>query len=109
LGKKEVAEEFKRELTLRLQSNYPKDDSAVTAETCWTAIRDSLRETAQEVLGYKDSRITPWITETTLQLAEERRKAKEDNDCTWSLDSMLKLKRITNDMRASARRDKQVW
>lgn len=109
LRNKDVAEKFQRGLQQRLEMSYPKDDcQTASVSNCWTSIRESLRQTAQEVLGYRNAKMTPWITEATLELAEARRNAKQLNDCTWSLSSMLKLKKLTYDMRASARRDKQV-
>ena len=49
----------------------------------------------------------PWITQTTLQLADEKRKCK--NSRLQSAEKMSEYRRMCNRVRKSARKDKNKW
>ena len=53
-------------------------------ETRWTNIKESCKETAEEVLGYRKKEIKSWISATSWKKIDDRRFCKAKVDSTRS-------------------------
>src|SRR5207245_11214374 len=66
-----------------------------------------LMDAVEEVVPTVERPRREWISDTTLVLAKEKRKAKENRNV--SEETKRKYKKLCNETRTSARKDKQEW
>ena len=72
-------------------------------EALWDDIKKVFNETANKVLGVKKTKkAKPWISESTIQMADAKRKArKEQND--------VEYKKLKKDIKTKIKEDKETW
>lgn len=87
--------EFELELKNRFAPLDPKNLEEMTQNFTKVVV-----ETAYKILPVKRKRTKPWISTRTLELSDQRRKAKGDPQ---------KAKDLRRDIKASVREDQQEW
>jgi hypothetical protein len=73
-------QEFKQNFQLSLRNKYEQLGSLENEdiENHWSMVKHVVLGTAEEVLGFKNSRRKEWMTEETWEKVAERRKVKEE-------------------------------
>ena len=76
-GSDEVRKKFQQELSQKVENSWPIDRDT-TCEHKWNVLRDSLKETADSVLGYEEKKQSDWYSESvdTIETALNQR-----NEC----------------------------
>ena len=84
-------------------------------EKKWQKFEDAYKETAKEVLGYKQKGNKPWISRESWSLVEERKRLKINIEQTKSNRIKQNLKEkyrhtcIDKEVKKSMRKDKRKW
>ncbi|XP_052231603.1 uncharacterized protein LOC127845002 [Dreissena polymorpha] len=98
-----VKEEFR--LTLRNRFSILEDEAALTTE----GFNRVMKETGEEILGFRKSKKTKWISAKTWSRIEERRQIKKKLLDTKSLRISKEYSEKDNVVKTLARRDKRRY
>ena len=108
---------IKMQFSLKLRNKYDVlqdyNETDGTVEERWQGVEDAFKETAQEVLGYKERGHKPWISYESWGLVEGRKRLKHNieqakSDIIKQIYS-CRYRNKDREVKKNMRRDKRKW
>lgn len=108
---------IREQYCIELRNRYQKlaDDGALNAgvENTWKNIRDAIRETGENILGYRNKQKKEWMSEETWEKVSRRKnlKQKYDNSRTRAQKQIAfqEYSEANRNVKRYVRRDKRRW
>ena len=104
--------DFKLDLRNKYESLAQTDEDVineVTVEEHWKKLKDTYNEASKESLGLKKGDQKPWISQTTLDMLDLRRKIRIKVLSNDSPENKEEYNRICKEIKKSAKRDKRNY
>ena len=115
LSKETTQERFRLELQNRFSALEQQETAEQSVEEEWKEIKDTIVNTAQEVIGYRrGSKKERWITDGTWTAIDERRILKAKKEQAFKTDTKIEesieaYRAKDKEVKSRCRADKEIW
>lgn len=114
MEQEEINSEFQLQLQNRFQALEEREKALeVDVKTLWKEIKEGYNETAENVLGFKNTNRKDWLSETTWKLIEERKQVHDRLISCRIRKKKAKYQELyeskNKEVKRSARMDKRKW
>lgn len=110
LKDRQTAERFIQSVSETVSSNRQADDDVAAK---WSTVNKALQHAGEQTLGYRNNERKEWISDTTWNKIEERKKWKQTiistNDNETKRQATQKYNELAKEVKRKARADKRKW